>query len=72
MHCRAERIIFNLPWDRPSQTVMEVTQWDSVYEMYKLSLEKFFYNIASDKTAYLIQNLATWRESPCNLRGNNK
>ena len=32
---------------------MEVTQWDSVYEMYKLSLVKFFYNIASGKTPYL-------------------
>ena len=33
---------------------------------------KFFYNIASDTTPYLIQNLVTWRESPYNLRGNNK
>ena len=71
LHCRAERIIFNLPWDRPSQTVIEVTQWHSVYEMYKLSPAKFFYNIASDNTSYLIQNLATWKESLCNLRGNN-
>ena len=38
LHCRAGRIIFNLPWDTPSETVMEVTQWDSVYEMYKLCL----------------------------------
>ena len=51
---------------------MEVRQWDSVYEMYKLSLAKVFYNIASDNTPYLIQNLVTWRESACNLRGNNK
>ena len=48
LHCRAGRIIFNLPWDTPSETVMEVTQWDSVYEMCKLCLLKFFYNIASD------------------------
>ena len=51
---------------------MEVTQWDSGFEMYKLSLVKFFYDIASDNTPYLIQNLVTWKESPCNLRGNNK
>ena len=72
LHCRTGRIIFNFPWDTPSKTVMEVTQWDSVYEMYKLSLVKFFYNIACDNTPYLIQNLVTWRESPYNLRGNNK
>ena len=50
---------------------MEVTQWDSVYDMYKLSLVQFFYSIACDKP-YLIQNLVAWRESPYNLRGNNK
>ena len=51
---------------------MEVTQWDLVYDMYKLSLVKFFYSIACDNTPYLVQNLVTWRESPYNLRGNNK
>ena len=36
----------------------------SGHEMYKLSLVKFFYNIASDITPYLIQNLVNiWRES---------
>ena len=44
----------------------------SGHEMYKLSLVKFFYNIASDNTPYLIQNLVNiWRESPYNLRENN-
>ena len=50
---------------------MEVTQWDSVYDMYKLSLVQFFYSIACDKP-YLIQNVVTWREIPYNLRRNNK
>ena len=72
LHCRAGRIIINLPWNTPSKTVLEVTQWDSVYEMYKLRHVKFFYNISSDDTPYLIQNSVTWRESPYNLRGNNK
>ena len=72
LRCRAKRIIFNLPWDTPPQTVMEVTQWDSVYEMHALSLPKFFYNIVSDNTSYLIQNLTTWRKSLSNLRGNNQ
>ena len=37
---------------------MEVRQWDSVCDMYKLSLVKLFYGIACDKP-YLIQNLVT-------------
>ena len=52
LHCVAGRIIFNLPWDTPSKKIMEVRQWDSVYEMYKLSFIKFFYNIASGNTPY--------------------
>ena len=51
---------------------MDVTQWDLLYDTYKLSLVKFFYSIACDNTPYLMQNLVTWRESPYNLRGNNK
>ena len=51
---------------------MEVTQWDLLYDTYKLSLVKFFYSIACDNTPYLMQNLVTWRESPYNLRENNK
>ena len=35
--------------------------------MFKLSLVKFFYDIASDSTPYLIQNLVTWKESPYNV-----
>lgn len=72
LHYSAGRIIVNLPWNTPSKTVVEVKQWDSVYEMYKLRHVKFFYNIASDDTPCLIQNLVTWRESPYNLRGTNK
>ena len=69
LHCRAARLIYNLPWDTPSQTVMEVTNWDSIYDMYKIHLVKLFYNIVSDNTPPLISNLAMWRETRYNLRG---
>ena len=56
----------------PSKTVMEVTNWDSIYDMYKINLVKLFYNIVSDKTQPLISDLAMWREAQYNLRGHKK
>ena len=41
LHCRAARLIYNLPWDTPSKTGMEVTNWDSIYDMCKINLVKF-------------------------------
>ena len=43
LHRRAARIIFNLSWDTPSDTAMEITKWDSILDLYKLSLLKLFY-----------------------------
>ena len=72
LHCRAARLIYNLPWDMPSKTVMEVTNWDSIYDMYKINLVKLFYNIVSGKTPPLISDLVMWREAQYNLRGHKK
>ena len=53
---------------------MEATNWDSIYDMYKINLVKLFYNIVSDNTPPLISDLAMWRESLNfgNLRGHKK
>ena len=56
----------------PSKTVMEVTNRDSIYDMYKINLVKLFYNIVSDETPPLISDLAMWREAQYNLRGHMK
>ena len=72
LHCRAGRLIFNLPRDTPSVQVMELTQWDSIYDVYKRSLVKLIHNIASDKMPAMISDLVVWRNSPYNLRGHNK
>ena len=56
----------------PSKTVMEVTNWDSIYDRYKINLVKLFYNIARDKTPPLISDLAMWREAKYNLIGHKK
>ena len=72
LHCRAGRLIFNLPRDTLSDVVMELTQWDSIYDLYKLSLVKLFYNIVNDNTPSTISDLAVWRNSPYDLRGYKK
>ena len=72
LHRRAARIIFNLSWDTPSDTVMEITKWDSILDLYKLSLIKLFYNIVIEKIPKTISDLVTWRHGPYNLRGHLK
>ena len=68
----AGRLIFNLPRDTPSDVVMELTQWDSIYDLYKLSLVKLFYNIVNDNIPSTISDLAVWRNSAYDLRGYKK
>ena len=55
--CRAGRLIFNLPRDTPSVQVMELTQRDSIYDVYKRSLFKLIYNIPSDYMPAIISDL---------------
>ena len=59
LHHRTARIIFNLSWDTPSDTVMEITKWDSILDLYKLSLIKLFYNIVIEKIPKTIPDLVT-------------
>ena len=53
LHCCAGRLIFNLPRETPSDVVMELTQWDSIYDLVKL-----FYNIVNDNIPSTISDLA--------------
>jgi len=45
---------------------MEITQWDSIYDVYKRGLVKLIYNIASDNMPAMISDLVVWRNSPYN------
>ena len=56
LHCRAGRLIFNLPRDIPSEQAMELTQWDSIYDVYKRSLVKLIYITVSDNTPPMISD----------------
>jgi len=68
-HRRAARIIFNLSWDTSSDTVMEITKWDSILDLYKFNLIKLFYNIVIEKIPKTISDLVTWRWRTLQLKG---
>ena len=64
LHRGAARIIFNLSWDTPLDMVMEITKWDSILDLYKLSLIKLFYYIVIEKVPKMISDLVMWRHGP--------
>ena len=64
-----EALIYNLPWDTPSETVTEVSKWDSIFLIDKQNLIKLFYNIFNNKTPASISDIAVWRKNNYNLRG---
>ena len=37
LHCRAARIIYNLPKDLPSNEVLNSTNWETIFSHYKIS-----------------------------------
>ena len=50
LHCRAARIIFELPWEISNADVMKKANWSSLAFMYKISLAKLMYKIYNNLT----------------------
>ena len=38
IHCRAARVIYNLPRDMPSEDVRKTANWDSLFDTYKVKI----------------------------------
>ena len=86
LHCRAGRLIFNLPRDTPSEEVMELTKRGSRGTLDPLlnshngtgfmictkSPLTILQHIVSDNMPSTISDLAVWRNSPYDLRGYKK
>ena len=70
LHCRAARIIFNLPKDMASSEVMKTVNWSTIRLSYKLEIFKLMYNayknILPDR---LCGNIFSKRENYYSLRG---
>ena len=60
LHCRAARIIFELPWEMSNADVMKKANWSSLASMYKISLAKLMYkihnNLTPDAMSVIIKN----------------
>ena len=60
LHCRAARIIFELPWEMSNADVMKKASWSSLAFMYKISLAKLMYkiynNLTPDAMSAIIKN----------------
>ena len=72
IHCRAARVIFNLPRDMPSVEVRKVAKWDSLFDMYKVKIATLIYNIYNRTTPTCMENLIHRRKTKYDLRNRHK
>ena len=56
LHCRASRIIFNLPRDMPSKEVLPYDRWPTIFLYYKIDLFKIFFKAHNDGLPELLSN----------------
>ena len=68
LHCRAARIIFNLPKDMPSTEVLDRAKWDTLRNTYKLSILKLIYKIYHNDSPSCMARLVTKFQHSYNIR----
>ena len=56
LHCRAPRIIFNLPRDMPSKEVLAYDRWPTIFLYYKIDIFKIFSKAHNDSLPELLSN----------------
>ena len=56
LHCRASRIIFNLPRDMPSKEVLAYDRWPTIFLYYKIDIFKIFFKAHNDSLPELLSN----------------
>ena len=49
IHCRAARVIYNLPHDMPSEDVRKTANWDSLFDTYKVKIATLIANEPSER-----------------------
>ena len=69
LHCRASRIIFNLPRDMPSIEVLAYDRWPTIFLYYKIDIFKIFFKAHNDSLPELLSNnIYIERRNGCSLR----
>ena len=70
LHCRASRIIFNLPRDMPSKEVLAYDRWPTIFLYYKIDIFKIFSKAHNDSLPELLSNdIYKERRNGYSLRG---
>ena len=70
LHCRASRIIFNLPRDMPSIEVLAYDRWPTISFYYKIDIFKIFSKAHNESLPELLSNnIYTERRNGYSLRG---
>ena len=70
LHCRASRIIFNLPKDMASCDALGYDQWPTLFLYYKLDIFKLFYKAHNDGLPELLsKDIYSKRCNGYSLRG---
>lgn len=54
LHCRAARIIYNLPQDMASCDVLNYNHWSTLFSLYKMDIFKLFYKAHNESLPQLL------------------
>ena len=71
IHCRAARVIYNLPRDMPSEDVRKTANWDSLFDTYKVKIATLIYNTGIYNriiTPSCLEHIIQKKESKYDLR----
>ena len=70
LHCRASRIIFNVPRDMPSKEVLTYDRWPTISFYYKIDIFKILSKANNESLPELLSNnIYTERRNGYSLRG---
>ena len=70
LHCRASRILFNLPRDMPSKEVLAYDRWPTIFLYYKIDIFKIFSKAHNESQPELLsKNIYIERRNGYSLRG---
>ena len=68
IHCRAARVIYNLPRDMPSENVRQTANWDSLFDAYKVKIATLIFNIYNGRISSCLEHIIQRKESKYDLR----
>ena len=68
IHCRAARVIYNLPRDMPSGDIRKTANWDSLFDTYKVKIATLIYNIYNGITPSCLEHIIQRKEHKYDLR----